>query len=73
MREAQLSTAQINALFGAVEQNATASGSNRTAVGKGKDVVDAVNNIINQTGRWIQNTTPVQGFDAKFEQLKTDS
>ena len=70
LREAQLSTAQINALFGAVEQNATASGSNRTAVGKGKDVVDAVNNIINQTGRWIQNTTPVQGFDAKFEQLK---
>jgi hypothetical protein len=70
LREAQLSTAQINALFGAVEQNATASGSNRTIVGKGKDVVDAVNNIINQTGRWIQNTTPVQGFDAKFEQLK---
>ena len=70
LREAQLSTAQINALFGAVEQNATASGSNRTVVGKGKDVVDAVNNGINKVGKALQNTAPVKAFDQKFEQLK---
>lgn len=68
--EAELTADQINKLFGAVEQQATAAGGNRTAIGKTKDVVDAANNIINQTGRWIQNTTPVQAFDQKFEQLK---
>ena len=70
LREAQLSTAQINALFGAVEQNATDSGSNRTLVGKGKDVVNAVNDGINKVGRALQNTAPVKAFDQKFEQLK---
>jgi hypothetical protein len=70
LREAQLSTAQINALFGAVEQNATDSGSNRTIVGKGKDVVNAVNDGINKVGRALQNTAPVKAFDQKFEQLK---
>lgn len=70
LREAQLSTAQINALFGAVEQNATASGSNRTIVGKGKDVVDAVNDGIAKVGKALQNTAPVKAFDQKFEQLK---
>jgi uncharacterized membrane protein (Fun14 family) len=68
--EAELTADQINKLFGAVEQQATAAGGNRTAIGKTKDVVDAANNIINQTGRWIQNTTPVQAFDQKFSQLK---
>ena len=68
--EAELTADQINKLFGAVEQQATAAGGNRTAIGKTKDVVDAANNIINQTGRWIQNTTPVQAFDQKFAQLK---
>ena len=70
LREAQLSTAQINTLFGAIEQNATDSGSNRTVVGKGKDVVDAVNNGINKVGKALQNTAPVKAFDQKFEQLK---
>ena len=70
LREAQLSTAQINALFGAVEQNATDSGSNRTIVGKGKDVVDAVNDGIAKVGKALQNTAPVKAFDQKFEQLK---
>lgn len=70
LREAQLSAAQINTLFGAIEQNATDSGSNRTVVGKGKDVVDAVNNGINKVGKALQNTAPVKAFDQKFEQLK---
>jgi len=71
LREAQLSTAQINALFGAVEQNATASGSNRTIVGKGKDVVDAVNDGIAKVGKALANTAPVKAFDGQFEKLKT--
>ena len=45
-------------------------GANRTAIGQGKDVVDAAGKIIKDAAKWVQNTAPVQGFDAKFEQLK---
>jgi hypothetical protein len=70
INEAQISASQINALFKTIEQTATAGGANRTAVGQGKDVVDAVGKIVKDAAKWVQNTTPVQGFDAKFEQLK---
>lgn len=70
INEAQISAQQINALFKTIEQTATAGGANRTAVGQGKDVVDAAGKIIKDAAKWVQNTAPVQGFDAKFEQLK---
>ena len=69
--EASLTVDQIQGLFGNIEQTATAGGDNRTLVGKGKDTVDKVNDIINKAGKWVQDTTPVKGFDNKFEQLKT--
>lgn len=70
--EASLSKDQIQQIFTNVEQGATAAGGNRTAIGKSKDVVEKVNKIISDAGKWLQDTTPVKNFDAKFEKLKND-
>lgn len=69
--EASLSPEQIKQLFGEVEKGITAGGSNRTMLGKGKDTVTKANDIINNVGKWLQDTKPVQAFDQKFEDLKT--
>jgi len=69
--EASLSADQIQQLFGQVEKSATAAGSNRTAIGKGKDVAAKANEIINNVGKWLQDTAPVKAFDSKFDQLKS--
>jgi hypothetical protein len=76
--EATLTAAQIEQLFGEVEKSATAGGGNRTGLGKGVDaakagvdVVKKADETINKIGKWLQNTTPVKGFDQKFEDLKT--
>ena len=45
INEAQLTADQINQIFSAAEQGATAAGGNRTFIGKGKD---AVQNILNK-------------------------
>lgn len=68
--EATLTAQQIQSLFGEVEKSATAAGGNRTALGKGVDVAKKADETINKIGKWLQNTTPVQGFDNKFESLK---
>lgn len=68
--EASLTTDQINQLFQNVEQQATASGSNRTLLGKAKDVTSQVNDVINKVGKWLQDTTPVKFADQKFADLK---
>jgi hypothetical protein len=77
--EASLSADQIQQLFKGVEQNVSATGNNRTLLGKGKDVAGKsievtkqANEMINKVGRWLQNTTPVKAFDQKFEKLKND-
>ena len=70
--EASLTVDQIQQLFGTIEKSATDAGSNRTALGKGVDVAKKANEVINNVGKWLQNTTPVQAFDAKFEKLKND-
>ena len=68
--EATLAPQQIQQLFGEIEKAATAAGDNRTGLGLGIDVAKEANNAINKFGKWLQNTTPVQAFDQKFEQLK---
>ena len=68
--EQTLTADQIKQLFTSIEQGATAAGGNRTMLGKGKDVATKANDIINNVGKWLQNTTPVQAFDQKFEDLK---
>lgn len=70
--EASLSQDQIGQLFTNIEQAQTAAGSNRTMVGKGKDVAAKANELINSLGAKLQNTGPVKNFDAKFEKLKND-
>ena len=68
--EATLTADQIKGIFKGVEQAAVAGGDNRTLAGLGVDGVKKVNDTVNQIGKWLQNTTPVKNFDAKFEQLK---
>ena len=64
---ASITVREIDALFkGALVEQ----GSARSMLGKGIDVVKKANEIVNKTGRWLQDTQPVQNFDAKFEQLK---
>jgi len=70
--EASLTKDQIQQIFQQVEKGATDAGGNRTALGKSKDVIAKANDIINQAGKWLQDTKPVQNFDAKFEKLKND-
>ncbi len=68
--EASLTADQIQQVFGQVEKAATAGGSNRTLLGKAADVPGKVDAAINKIGKYLQNTTPVQAFDQKFDQLK---
>jgi hypothetical protein len=68
--EASLTAAQISQLFGQVEKAATDAGGNRTMLGKGVDVAKKANEIVDNIGKWLQNTTPVKAFDQKFDDLK---
>jgi len=68
--EASLTSQQIQQIFGDVEKAATAGGDNRTLLGKGIDVGKKADEIINNIGKWLQDTTPVKMADQKFEQLK---
>ena len=68
--EASLTADQVKNIFKGVEQAAVAGGDNRTLAGLGVDGAKKVNDTINNIGKWLQDTTPVKAFDAKFEQLK---
>jgi hypothetical protein len=68
--EASLTADQITQIFSTVEKSATDAGSNRTMLGKAADVSGKVNDVINNVGKWLQDTTPVKMADQKFEQLK---
>jgi len=70
--EATLTADQVKDIFKNVEQQAVAGGNNRTLAGLGVDGVKQVNAIIDKAGKWLQDTTPVKNFDAKFEKLKND-
>lgn len=83
LQEAKLSQAQIDTLFGDVEQKMS---SDKTALGKGLDVAGKAakvagkgarlapkllpSNIVNKIDELIKETKPVKAFDAKFEQAK---
>lgn len=69
--EASLTPDQIKQIFGQVEKQAVAGGKNRTIAGAGVDVAKKANEIINNVGKWLQNTTPVKMADQKFEDLKS--
>jgi hypothetical protein len=69
--EASLAPDQIQAVFGAVEKEMTAGGDNRTLAGLGVDAAKKVDQTIDNIGKWLQDTKPVQAFDQKFEDLKS--
>jgi hypothetical protein len=71
LNEIALNPNQVQQIFQTAQQDSTTAGGNRTAIGQGKDVAVKVNDTINKVGKWLQDTRPVQGFDKKFEQLKT--
>ena len=63
--EAALTADQIKQLFQQIEQGATASGNNRTMIGKGKDTAAAVNKAWEDLKTKIQDSGPVKNFDQK--------
>ena len=68
--EAAMTPDQIQQLFGQVEKT------NRTALGKGVDAVGAAKDKIsdvwfNKFGGMLQNSKPIQDFDAKWEEIKS--
>jgi hypothetical protein len=68
IKEAALTADQIQQLFTSIEQGATASGSNRTLIGKGKDVAGAVKTAYDDLVSKVQNSGPVKNIDAKYDQ-----
>jgi hypothetical protein len=70
--EATLTADQIKQVFGELEKQSVAGGANRTVAGAGVDVAKKANEVINNVGKWLQNTTPVKMADEKFEKLKND-
>ena len=69
IQEAALTAKQIQDLFQEIEKGETASGSNRTLIGKGKDVADAVKTAYDDLVSKVQNSGPVQNVDAKYDQI----
>ena len=66
--EAALTADQIQQLFQQVEKSATAAGGNRTTIGKGKDVADAVNKAWEDLKTKVQNSGPISNIDQKYDQ-----
>lgn len=67
LKEAALTADQIQQIFAAVEQGATAAGGNRTMLGKGKDAAEAVNKAWEDLKTKIQNSGPVQNVDNAYD------
>ena len=67
--EAQLTPDQINTLFTQAQQVATAGGANRTGIGKGVDTAKAAGEAFEKVKAAMQNSGPIQGFEAQYDQL----
>jgi hypothetical protein len=68
LMEAQLTADQITQIFQQVEQGATAAGGNRTLIGQGKDAAEAVNRAWEDLKTKVQNSGPIKGVDAMYDQ-----
>jgi LysM repeat protein len=60
----------IHDLFTGIEQQMTAGNQNKTMLGKGAAAVGAVGAKIAGLGQWLKKTTPVQGVDDAWADLK---
>jgi hypothetical protein len=67
IREAALTTDQIQQLFQQIEQGATAAGGNRTLIGQGKDAASAVNRAWEDLKTKVQNSGPIKNVDAAYD------
>ncbi len=65
-----LNRSEIHDLFKGAEEAMTAGGNNRNILGKAGDLAGALGAKIKGLGQALQDTTVVQGVDAKFEELK---
>jgi ribosomal protein L12E/L44/L45/RPP1/RPP2 len=68
LTEAQMTSDQITKLFKDIETQLTILGGNKTLLGKGKGAASAINNAWEDLKTKIQNSGPVQGLDAKYDQ-----
>ena len=72
LKEFQLDPKQIEQLFAQVEKDATAAGTNRTALGKGIDTTTAAGKAVKQAYddlvSKVQNSGPMQNMDAAYDQ-----
>ena len=66
-----LNTGEIHSLFTGIEQTMTAGpGGNKTLMGKGADAFGWLGTKINGVKQALKDTTPVQGLDKMFADLK---
>jgi hypothetical protein len=68
LKEAALTTDQIQQIFRDIETNQSASGDNRSAIGQVKDAAGAVKDAYNKFKDKIYNSTPMKDFAAKYDQ-----
>ncbi len=69
LKEAALTADQIQQLFKDIEGAATASGSNRTMLGQGKDAIAAVNKAWEDLKTKIQDSAPIKAVDQKYDDV----
>ena len=65
-----LNAGEIHSLFTGIEQTMTAGGNNKTLMGKGADAFGWLGGKINGVKQALKDTTPVQGLDKMFADLK---
>lgn len=68
LAEAELTADQIKDLFQQVEKGASAAGSNRTLIGKGKDAATAVAAAYQDLKNKVINSGPMQDADKYYDQ-----
>ena len=66
--EYEMTADQISQLFAQVQKGATDAGSNRTMIGKGKDVATSVKAAYDDLVSKVQNSGPMKDIDAKYDQ-----
>jgi len=69
LKEAALTADQIQSLFAEIETQSTASGGNRTLLGKGKDAAEAVNKAWEDLKTKIQDSGPIKAVDQKYDDV----
>ena len=70
LNEAQLKPEQINQVFRSAEEQMSATGANRTVVGKVADVGGSIASGLARVRDAISSTGPVSGFDVGFDTIQ---